>query len=365
MIDRGITNAINNIVVSPASRDQLGNVSAPFGVSINSFKAGIQTLTKFETKCLLIQLAEIESNNNANLITLGVPQIGTYRANINANSVVSHWGTYYANVATVTITNADHANIKLGMVANVQSPSQGSFGSNTMVIQKSVGGNITAGNFIPGCTYIITSLGTTDFITVGANASVIGNVFVANAAGSGTGTALGTNNEIILGSNHTVSGDIIFNVNPLCLGKYQNSQFLLTQQGYLDNAGNWTGKDGVDTNEVFLSATEIQNNIMRDYIQDQYVELIRVGAIKENDSKETIAGMLAVVYQYHDITNPQLNYKVFDTQGIITVENYSAASRANVWRATGQTVDSRGRPGHIYFNGGRYAIRSLGADVPE
>lgn len=365
MIDRGITDSTNNVVVNPASRELLSSTSAPFGVSLNKFKPGIETLNKFETKCLLIQLGELESNTNSNLISVGVPQIGSFRANINANTVVSHWGTYYANVAAVTITNSNHANIRLGMVANIQTPSQGSFGSNTMIIMKSVGGNITAGNFIPGFTYTITSLGTTNFTAIGANASVIGNVFVANAAGSGTGTALGTNNEIMLGSNHTVSGDIIFNTNPLCLGKYQSSQFLLTQKGYVDSEGNWTGKDGIDTNDIFLSATEVQNSLMRDYIQDQYVELIRAGAIRDNDTKETIAGMLALSYQYHDITNPELNYRVYNTEGTINLENYSAASRANVWRANGQTVDSRNRPGHIYFNGGRYSVRTLGADVPE
>lgn len=365
MTDRGIVTSINNVVVNPASRDLLGLANAPIGMSINKFKAGIETLNKFETKCLLIQLGELESNTNANLVSVGVPQIGTFRANINANTVVSHWGTYYANVATVTISNDSHANIKLGMVANIQNLSQGSFGSNTMVIKKSVGGNLTAGNFIPGFTYTITSVGTTDFEAIGANASVIGNVFVANAAGSGTGTALGTNNEIILGSNHTVSGDIVFNISPLCLGKYQNSQFLLTQKDYIDSAGNWTGKDGIDTNDIFLAATEVQTNIMRDYLQEQYIELIRAGAIRENDTKEIIAGMLALSYQYHDITNPQLNYKVYNTEGTINLENYSAASRANIWRANGQTLDSRDRPGHIYFNGGRYSISTLGADITE
>ena len=365
MTNRGITTSINNVVVNPASRDLLGNTAAPIGISINKFKSGIETLNKFETKCLLIQLGELESNNNSNLITIGVPNLGTYRANINANTVVSHWGTYYANVATVTISNDDHSRIKLGMVANVQNPSVGSLGSNTMIITKSVGGNITAGNFIPGCTYTITSLGTTNFIAIGANASVIGNVFVANATGTGTGTALGTNTEIILGSNHTISGDIVFSVSPLFLGRYQNSQFLLIQTGYINDTGTWTGKDGIDENDIFLSAAQVQDNIMQDYIQQQYAELIKAGAIREGDPKETIAGMLSLSYQYHDINNPLLNYSVTNTEGTVNLENLSPASRANIWRTAGQTVDSRGRPGHIYFNGGRYAIRTLGADVPE
>jgi len=75
--------------------------------------------------------------------------------------------------------------------------------------------------------------------------------------------------------------------------------------------------------------------------------------------------MLALAYQYQDLGNPQLKKNVYNTDGSVNLENYSIASRANVWRNTGQTVDSQGRPGHIYFNAGRYAIRNLGADVPE
>jgi hypothetical protein len=234
-----------------------------------------------------------------------------------------------------------------------------------MVIAKSIRGNIIAGNFIPGCTYTITSVGTTDFIAIGANASVIGNVFVANAVGTGTGTALGTNNEIILASNHTVSGDINFTVSPLKLGKYQNSQWLLTQLGYINSDGTWNAKDGVDSNEIFLAATGVQDSIMRDFIQIQYTELIKAGAIRPGDDKEIVSGMLALAYQYQDLGNPQLNQSIYNTNGTINLENYSIGTKANVWRNTGQTLDSQNRPGHIYFNGGRYAIRTLGADVPE
>jgi hypothetical protein len=369
MANQGITNAANNLVVNPADRQVLGNVTAPFGVNIDQYKTGISTLTKFETKCLLIQLSNLESNINATAINIGVPRIGTFKANINANTVVSHANTYFANVATVTITNSDHGDIQLGMVANIQLPSTGAFGSNTMVIKKSVGGNITAGNFVAGFAYTITSLGTTDFTLCGLEGNVanvvVGNVFVANSVGLGTGTAFLTNNQIMLGSDHTVSGDVLFNVFPLKLGKYQNSDYLLTRYGYKNSDGTWAAKDGVDTNEVFLAATEVQDNVMRDFIQEQYVELVRAGAVRPGDSKEIVAGMLALAYQYQDLGNPQLKQPVYNTNGTINLENYSIATRANVWRNTGQTVDSQGRPGHIYFNGGRFAIRNLGADTPE
>jgi hypothetical protein len=362
MSNRGITSAAVNTVVNPANRQLLASTDAPIGVNLNFIKEDIAALNKFETKCLLIQLGSLESNTNANLISLGVPTQGIYRANINSN-------TSFANVTTITITNSDHSAIKLGTVANVVGASTGKFGGNTMVIKKSVGGNITAGNFVPGFTYTVTSIGTTDFSLCGvptdtANVS-IGNVFVANATGSGTGTAFLTNNQIMLGSNHTVDGDISFTVSPLKLGKYQNSQWLLTKLGYLNSDGTWNAKDGIDSNDIFLAATSVQDSIMQDFIQTQYAELIKAGAIRTRDNKEIVSGMLALAYQYQDLGNPELNQSIYNADGTINLENYSIASKANVWRSTGQTVDSQGRPGHIYFNGGRYAVSNLGADVPE
>jgi hypothetical protein len=369
MPNTGIITAGNNALVNPANRQTLANVFSPRGTSLDKIKDNIETLTKFETKCILIQLSSIESNINTNAISIGVPQVGTFRANINANTVVSHANTYFSNVATVAITNSDHSDIQLGMVANIQLPSTGAFGSNTMVIKKSVGGNIAAGNFVAGFTYTITSLGTTDFTLCGLEGNVanvrVGNVFVANSIGTGTGTAFLANNQIMLSSNHTASGDILFNVFPLKLGKYQNSDYLLTRYGYKNSDGTWATKDGVDSNDVFLEATEVQDSIMNTFLQEQYPELVKTGAIRDSDSKEVIGGMLALAYQYQDLGNPALKQNVYNTDGTINVENYSIASRANVWRNTGQTVDSQGRPGHIYFNGGRYAIRTLGADVPE
>jgi hypothetical protein len=149
------------------------------------------------------------------------------------------------------------------------------------------------------------------------------------------------------------------------LGKYQNSDYLLTKYGYKNSDGSWAAKDGIDSNDVFLAATEVQDSIMNTFLQEQYRELAKQGAIRDGDSKETIAGMMALSYQYQDLGNPALKQTVYNSDGTINLENYSIASRANVWRETGSTVDSQGRPGHIYFNAGRYAIRNLGADVPE
>jgi hypothetical protein len=48
---------------------------------------------------------------------------------------------------------------------------------------------VNAGNFIPGRSYVISSLGDTDFTAVGSVSNTLGQTFVASAPGSGTGTA--------------------------------------------------------------------------------------------------------------------------------------------------------------------------------
>ena len=52
--------------------------------------------------------------------------------------------------------------------------------------------NVIAGNFIVGTEYIITSVGTTNFTLIGAPDSSVGTKFVATAFGTGTGTAYPT-----------------------------------------------------------------------------------------------------------------------------------------------------------------------------
>ena len=48
---------------------------------------------------------------------------------------------------------------------------------------------VNAGSFVVGEEYVITSVGTTDFQAIGANADEVGEVFTATGVGSGTGTA--------------------------------------------------------------------------------------------------------------------------------------------------------------------------------
>lgn len=85
------------------------------------------------------------------------------------------------------------------------------------------------------------------------------------------------------------------------LGRYQVSPTILKNYEYMSaTTSAFTGKDGINSVDEFLFSYNIQDRIMERFILEQYPTLIKVGAIKENDSKETVAGMIAVAYQFQD-----------------------------------------------------------------
>jgi len=63
---------------------------------------------------------------------------------------------------------------------------------------------VTAGNFQVGAKYIITSVGNTNFVAIGAASDTVGLLFTATGAGSGTGTAT-ANNLLISAAGQTGS----------------------------------------------------------------------------------------------------------------------------------------------------------------
>jgi hypothetical protein len=61
----------------------------------------------------------------------------------------------------------------------------------------------TAGSFVTGRSYQITSLGNTVFTSIGASANIVGTYFVATGAGSGTGTATPIASHVVAVSSST------------------------------------------------------------------------------------------------------------------------------------------------------------------
>jgi hypothetical protein len=151
-------------------------------------------------------------------------------------------------------------------------------------------------------------------------------------------------------------------------GKYQVTDYLLQKYEYRDSNG-WTSLDGIDTDDVFLASSKIQDKIMQRFLEENYIKLISAGAIQDNDSKDIVSGMLAVAYQFQDAENPDVIKmdKISDNILLLIkneVNNNYTATKAKLWRDNGDQVDSSGRSGGLYFNAGQYAIQNLAADVP-
>ena len=119
----------------------------------------------------------------------------------------------------------------------------------------------TAGAFVVGVNYTITTIGTTDFTLIGASSNTVGITFTATGVGTGTGTAtpntngntaLGQNTGrgIVYGSNNTILGA---NVTGLAAG-LTGSVILATGDGGI-KADYGKTTSGVWTLASALSAT--------------------------------------------------------------------------------------------------------------
>jgi hypothetical protein len=150
------------------------------------------------------------------------------------------------------------------------------------------------------------------------------------------------------------------------LGKYHISDYVLKKYGYKDESG-WTGLDGVDTEALFLETPAIQDKIMMMFFDDNYPKLIQTGAIRQNDAKPTIAGLLAVSYQFQDVENPNIGSNEKVSNSILSEIkqqsnfNYNAV-KTQIWRDNGGQQDTLGRSAGLFFNAGKYAIQNLAAD---
>jgi hypothetical protein len=68
--------------------------------------------------------------------------------------------------------------------------------------------SVTAGSFVIGQTYTITSVGSTNFTLVGASGNTVGVTFTATGVGSGTGTATTPTANLTVSGNAVITGSI-------------------------------------------------------------------------------------------------------------------------------------------------------------
>lgn len=83
----------------------------------------------------------------------------------------------------------DSNNVLIGTYDNVPSSAQPPIINDASSIAYEQGNSTNAGSFIIGDTYLITSVGSTNFQLIGAVSNTVGTHFIATGAGSGSGTA--------------------------------------------------------------------------------------------------------------------------------------------------------------------------------
>lgn len=142
----------------------------------------------------------INSDSTGTISILGTPSASRVVAIIFApGASVNGQSRSDSNVTNCTTTNSNVAesrcatNYLEGRNAN----SSLAAAPNTQYVSVGAGAT-TAGTFISGASYTITSAGSTDFTLIGAASNTVGLAFTATGAGTGTGTATPLNNEQLI-----------------------------------------------------------------------------------------------------------------------------------------------------------------------
>jgi len=106
--------------------------------------------------------------------------IVTFTGNsLTANIIMSDVEEGYNSVATLVRPLVDNGGASVAIASRRELDDDIQFNSNS----------VTAGNFVVGQNYVITSIGTTSFTSIGSPSNTIGKIFKATGVGSGTGTA--------------------------------------------------------------------------------------------------------------------------------------------------------------------------------
>ena len=128
-------------------------------------------------------------------------------------------------------------------------------------------------------------------------------------------------------------------------GRYAVHNKTLISYGYkFANGAAFTGKDGVNTEIEFLFDNNVQDRIMEKFLLNQYTACIKSGAIKENDSKDVVAGIITAAYQLQD-ANPSLQQGLSSVTGLMNVDTSSMVSAASgLGSNLGELINSGAAP---------------------
>ena len=147
-------------------------------------------------------------DNSGNVLTGG--KIYTYEAGtttpavtytdpigstFNSNPIIADASGRLANEIWLPVTQSykfvlkDTNDVLIATYDNIPTSPQPPIINDASSISYEQGYTVTAGAFTVGATYLITNVGSTNFIAIGAAANVTGILFTATGVGSGTGTA--------------------------------------------------------------------------------------------------------------------------------------------------------------------------------
>jgi hypothetical protein len=131
----------------------------------------------------------------AGTTTLAVTYTNPIGSIFNSNPIVADASGRLSNEIWLSVGTAykfvlkDANNVLIATYDNIPSSPQPPITNDASSISYEQGYTVTAGAFTVGATYLITSVGSTNFVGIGAAANVTGILFTATGVGSGTGTA--------------------------------------------------------------------------------------------------------------------------------------------------------------------------------
>jgi len=132
-----------------------------------------------------------EAGTTTNAVTYADPTGNTF----NSNPIIADASGRLSNEIWLPVSGAykfvlkDTNDVLIATYDNIPTIPQPPIVNDASSISYEQGYTVTAGAFTVGATYLITSVGTTNFVAIGAAANVTGILFTATGVGSGDGTA--------------------------------------------------------------------------------------------------------------------------------------------------------------------------------
>ena len=295
--------ALKQVLTKPFISLQDQNLPSAFGsvVAISNdgewVAVGSPTISKACTQLSNINITF--DNNNLPINTTGIT-FDNNLAYISAGTfIVGH--TY--TIATIGTTDFTLIGATSNTIGSIFIATGIGTGTGTAIDTSPV----TAGLFVIGSTYSIATLGTTDFTLIGASNNIIGEIFVASGAGTGTGTAV---RNVISNSSNLVYTDIT-GFNSSFINQGVVSIYKLDKNNSYYYIGTFVSPQPA-TNEYFGASLEFGNNCLY------------IGATGGNNNTGKVYKI-----KYEMTVNASASYDPFKSAG--KVINLVNAPNANVF----------------------------------